>query len=88
MREPDRVVGKHNGRAIRGEFGQQRIGFTPRYVSIRYSNNINKVIFKLNGETCMTEDSNVMPFKSACNRTLPVVVIMIAKDGETAERRF
>ncbi len=88
MREPDRVVGKHNGRAIRGEFGQQRIGFIPRYVSIRYSNNINKVIFKLHDQTFIPEDSNVMTFKSACDRTLPIIVVMIAKDGETAKRCF
>ena len=81
MREPDRVVGKHNGRAIREETGQQCIGFTPRYVSIRYSNNINKVIFKLRDETLITEDSNVMPLKSTCDHTFPVSIVMIAKDG-------
>ena len=87
MREPDWVVGKHNGRAIRGEFGQQRIGFTPRYVSIRYSNNINKVIFKLHGQTFIPEDSNVVTLQSVCHGTPPIIVVMVAEDGETAKRR-
>ena len=88
MREPDRIMGKHDSRAIRYNFGQRCIRFGSCYVSIRYSNNINRVILKLHRRVLVTEHLNGMTLQSVRDSAFAINVVMVPKDGETAKRRY
>ena len=84
---PRRVMGEHDGGAFGRQAAEQCIALRPLHIAIGYADKVDRVILELQRVPRMIEHIDAAIAERVRHGALAIDVVVVAEDGEPAERR-